>query len=214
MFAGIVEGTGKITALQKIPAGQRLIIQLGRLARGLRTGASVSINGVCLTAEQVKRGQVQFSVIPETLRKTNLGQLTVGSFVNIERGLKLGDTIDGHFVQGHVDAVGKVAKRLAGGQEFKLWIRTPSALRLYIAPRGAVAVNGVSLTVAEVKKDTLVVALIPMTLELTNLGQLEVGDNVNIEIDMMVRHVFHYLETTSRRRLTTQPKSALLQPRL
>lgn len=193
MFSGIVEGTGKITAIKKIPAGRRFIIQLGRFTRDLKAGASVSINGVCLTVEQIKRGQVQFLAIPETLRKTNLGQLTVGSFVNIERSLKLGDTISGHFVAGHVDGVGKITRRLADKKEYKLWIKVPVPLRPYIAPRGSVALNGVSLTVAEVKKDIFAVALIPLTLELTNLGQLELEDGVNIEIDLIARQIVHLL---------------------
>lgn len=193
MFAGIVVGTGKVVALEKISAGRRLIVALGRLSRGLKPGASVSVNGVCLTAERIKKDRVQFSVIPETLRKTNLGKLAMGSLVNIERSLRLGEAVDGHLVQGHVDGVGKVAKCLANAQEHKLWIAVPALLRPYIAPRGAVAVNGVSLTVAEVKKDNFSVALIPVTLELTNLGQLAVGDEVNIEADMMARQIVHYL---------------------
>lgn len=195
MFAGIIAGTGKIVAMKDIAAGKQLIIQLNRLGDGLVPGASVAVNGVCVTVERLKKSRAHFSVIPETLGKTNLGKLEVGNLVNIERSLKLGDTIDGHFVQGHVDGVGKVTKNIADHGEFKLWIRVPAKLIPYIAPRGSVAVNGVSLTVADVKKDVFVVALIPLTLELTNLGRLEVGDTVNIETDILARQIVHYLKT-------------------
>jgi riboflavin synthase len=134
-----------------------------------------------------------FDVITETLSKTNLGRLQVGSKVNLERSLRAGDRIDGHFVQGHVHDVGHLVERVATDKEFKLWIQPPDHLKVYIVPLGSVAVNGVSMTVAQVRPDAFALAVIPTTLERTNLGDLQVGDPINIETDILSRQLVHYL---------------------
>lgn len=194
MFSGIVEGTGTIISLTPQAGGLQLVIDIGVFSKGIKPGQSVAVDGVCLTVAQIKQSKCSFNVITETLSKTILGQLQVGAKVNIERSLKAGSRIDGHFVQGHVHGVGKVTERRATGTEFKLWITPAPELMRYIAPLGAIAVNGVSLTVAELKKDSFAVALIPTTLELTNLGELEVGRAANIETDSIARQVVHWLE--------------------
>lgn len=195
MFAGIVECTGEVLAVVPVPGGVRLTVGLGLVTEGVREGDSISVNGVCLTAAQLDGQRCTFNIITETLSKTNLGALAATHRVNLERSLRVGDRIDGHFVQGHVDGVGQVVRRLASEREFKLWIKAPTALEAYIVPRGSVAVNGVSMTVAEVHADGFAMALIPTTLERTNLGQLQVNSTVNIETDILGRQIVHYLQS-------------------
>lgn len=181
-------------AITAQPGGQRLVIALGALSRGLKAGHSVAINGVCLTAVAPRGQRVSFDLITETLRKTNLGQLKKGSKVNLERSLRLTDRLEGHFVQGHVQGVATLTKRLVTKKDFKLVFTLPQELLAYCAPLGCIAVNGVSLTIAAVDKRTFTVALIPTTLCLTNLGDLKVGDNANIETDLVARQLVHWLK--------------------
>ena len=195
MFSGIVECTGEVLAIDDFPGGKRLTVDLGTAGEGIRPGDSVSVNGVCLTAVTIDGRCCTFDVITETLSKTNLGTLQVGSHVNLERSLRAGDRIDGHFVQGHGHDVGHVVERIETPEEFKLWIRPPEHLKVYIVPLGSVAVNGVSMTVAEVRPDAFALAVIPTTLERTNLGELQVGDPVNIETDILCRQLVHYLQS-------------------
>jgi riboflavin synthase len=194
MFSGIVEGTAEVQSLNPQPGGVKLVIALGAMGEGLSSGQSVAVNGVCLTAVAPVGSGWSFDVITETLRKTNLGQLKVGSYVNIERSMRLGDGLEGHFVQGHVQAVGVLSKRLATDKDFQLTFTPPAAIMPYCAPLGCIAINGVSLTIAAVTPETFSVALIPTTLERTNLGQLKEGDTVNIETDILARQIVHYLQ--------------------
>lgn len=176
--------------------GARFLVDLGHLAKGLKAGQSVAVNGVCLTAVTPKGHRTSFDLISETLRKTNLGYLKAGDRINIERSLKLSDRLEGHLVQGHVQGVASLSKKIDTAKDFKLTFTPPAELMPYIAPLGCIAVNGVSLTVAAATKTTFTVALIPTTLKLTNLGSLEIGDVVNIETDIMARQLVHYLNTT------------------
>lgn len=193
MFSGIVERTGRVLVMQPQPGGARLSIDLGTSARGLKAGHSVAVNGVCLTAVAPRGSRISFDLITETLRKTNLGQLKKGGQVNIERSLRLTDRLEGHFVQGHVQGVATLTKRLVTKKDFKLTFTPPHELLAYCAPFGCIAVNGVSLTIAAVDKKTFTVALIPTTLRLTNLGDLKVGDKANIETDLIARQLVHWL---------------------
>ena len=195
MFAGIVEGTREITELKSQPDGASLGIDLNNLAEDVSVGDSVAVDGVCLTATQAAGTIIQFNVITETLRKTTLGGYKVGDNVNVERSLRAGDRIHGHFVQGHVFSTGKIVKREETAEDFKLWIEASEAMK-YVAPVGSIAINGVSLTVADVLEDMFSVALIPTTLELTNLGSLREGDIANLEPDMVARQVVQYLNST------------------
>ena len=195
MFSGIVECTGAVVSIEDFPGGKHLKIDLKTAAEDLKPGDSVAVNGVCLTAVEIEGPCCRFDVITETLSKTNLGKLTIGSKVNLERSLRAGDRIDGHFVQGHVHDVGHLIERIDSDEEFKLWIQPPAELSVYIAPLGSVAVNGVSMTVAEVRPDAFALALIPTTLERTNLGELQPGDPINIETDIISRQLVHYLES-------------------
>ncbi len=204
MFTGIVECTGTVVAVKDWPGGKRLKIDMAAAGEGLKHGDSVSVNGVCLTVVTAEGNCCWFDVITETLSKTNLGLLKPGSTVNLERSLRAGDRIDGHFVQGHVHGLGHVVERIVTDKEFKLWIRPDEKLKLYIVPLGSVAVNGVSMTVAEVRPDAFAMALIPTTLQRTNLGDLQVGEPVNIETDLLSRQIVHYLQCLGLDRLAEQ----------
>lgn len=194
MFSGIVEGMGEVIAIKPQTGGQRLILNIGVLGRGLKTGHSVAVNGVCLTTVTPRGPRVHFDLITETLRKTNLGQLKKGNKVNIERSLRLTDRLEGHFVQGHIQGVAALIKKIVTKKDFKLVFAPSKELLAYCAPLGCIAINGVSLTITEVSKKNLTVALIPTTLKLTNLGDLKVGDKVNIETDLIARQLVHWLK--------------------
>lgn len=193
MFSGIVEGTRLVTAITQRPDGLEFEIDLQDTAHDLAIGDSVAINGVCLTVIKQQGGKVSFHAMPETLRKTTMGELKVGDTVDVERSLRVGQTIDGHFVQGHIFATLPVTKRVESEKEFILWFDA-GQLAKYVAPLGSVAINGVSLTVAEKDGSEFSVSLIPITLERTNLRDLREGDLVNFEPDIIARQIVHFLE--------------------
>lgn len=200
MFTGIVAGIGTVVASGATSRdgtgalAHRVEIELGPLAEGLVTGASVAVNGACLTLA-ASRGTVGcFDVVPETWRRTTLSTLRPGESVNLERSLRVGDPLDGHFVQGHVEGVGVVDRVDRGAGEWKLWVRVEQALTPPIVPKGSIAVDGVSLTVIDVAGDTFSVALVPTTRERTILGRRRPGDRVNIETDILARLVLHRLQ--------------------
>lgn len=174
MFTGIVERKGRVAA-----AGRRLAVETGY--RNLAHGESVAVNGVCLTVARAEGPRAFFDVVPETLKKTNLGGLKRGDFVNLERALRAGDRLSGHLVQGHVDGTGVVARTSP-----LLRIETPLATEL--VPKGSVAVEGVSLTVVDAEPEAFTVALIPTTRRLTTLGRLRKGRRVNIELDILAKY--------------------------
>ncbi|MBW7906822.1 MAG: riboflavin synthase [Phycisphaerae bacterium] len=195
MFSGIVEGVGSVAAIDLSGAGgARLGLEMAGLHDGLTPGASVAVNGVCLTVVECLPPRCTFDVVPETLRRTNLGALRPGDRVNLERSLRLGDRIDGHFVQGHVEGVGTVRRVERGGGEWLVWTRAPAELLPCIVHKGSIAIDGTSLTVAEVRGDEFAVALIPTTLERTTLGRLAPGAAVNLETDIIARQVVRHLQ--------------------
>ena len=155
----------------------------------VRVGGSVAINGCCLTVVEAPPGEWAFEAGPETLRRTNLGELNEGSLVNLERSLAVGDLLGGHFVTGHVDGVGTVGRRDDDGDWTTMWFRYPAALAGQLASKGSIAVDGVSLTLVDVEADQFSVALIPHTLQVTTLGRRQVGDRVNLESDLLAKYV-------------------------
>lgn len=197
MFTGIVETTGAITLSRQSPGGRRLRVDVGAIARELSLGASVCVSGVCLTVAELPENAVEFDVIAETLDRSTLGAKGVGDRVNIERSLRVGDAIDGHFVQGHVDGVGVVDRVTASSREHVVWVRPDESVLPYIIPKGSVAIDGVSLTIAEVRDGAFSVALIPTTLERTTFAALTAGDRVNLESDIIARTVVHQLSRMS-----------------
>jgi riboflavin synthase len=195
MFTGIVEHAGKVVSIQ--PAGEKTLLQvdLGPVAGDCRAGDSISVAGVCLTLTGAPRkGVGSFEAVRETLSLTTLGALRPGSLVNLERALRVGDRLGGHFVQGHVDGVGTV--RASGGPEgaWLLGVAAPPAVLRCLVGKGSVGVDGVSLTVATLDAEGFTAALVPHTLERTTLGALRAGDRVNLEGDLLGKWVRRLME--------------------
>ncbi len=193
VFTGIVEKIGTITTVRSVPGGRHLALRAGAMAEQCALGASVCVSGVCLTVTTTAGDTIEFDVITETLRRSTLGSLSVGSYVNLERSLRVGDRLDGHFVQGHVDGTACVDRVVASPREHLVWLRADETLMLYVIPKGSVTLDGVSLTIADVDVGRFCVALIPTTLEQTTLGTLSAGDLVNVESDIIARTVVHRL---------------------
>jgi len=185
MFTGIVRELGTLEALQEDGSAVRLTVRAPETAEATVTGDSVSINGVCLTAVASADGEMMFDVVPETLRRSSLGRLEAGAAVNVEPALRAGEPLGGHLVQGHVDGVGRVLRADEEGLEIAA---TPEILR-YCVEKGSITVEGVSLTIASLGDDSFTVALIPRTREITTLGALTAGDEVNLEVDVIAKHV-------------------------
>jgi riboflavin synthase len=189
MFTGIVEEAGRV---EKIKAGKRsteLSVRAPGIGRSLRIGNSVAVNGACLTVVGKKRGALQFDVLVETLRRTNLEFAHSGSLVNLERPLRADAQLDGHFVLGHVDGRGKVRRWERVGKDYVLEIAAPASVMKYVIEKGSVAVDGISLTVAGMGRDWFRVWIIPHTREITNLSSRRVGDLVNLEADVLGKYV-------------------------
>jgi riboflavin synthase len=185
MFTGIVRERGRVASMQQEPEGVRLEIAAPATAAQLGVGDSVSISGACLTATAVANGTFSVTAVPETLSRTTLGGLAAGDEVNLEPALHAGDALGGHFVQGHVDAVG----RIGSVEDGRFWVEAAPAILRYCVEKGSITVDGVSLTIAGLRDDAFEVALIPHTLEVTTLGALEPGDQVNLEVDVLAKYV-------------------------
>ncbi len=191
MFTGLVETQGTIARLLPEGPGLRLTITCELIAADVKLGDSIAVNGCCLTVVSISAAEqtFDFEAGSETLSRTNLGRLQVGSRVNLERSLQVGDRLGGHLVTGHIDALGTLAQRKQEGEWAFLWFQVPPALTKQMASKGSVAVDGVSLTLVEVTDDRFSVALIPHTLAVTTLGALQLGDPVNIETDLLAKYV-------------------------
>jgi riboflavin synthase len=181
MFTGIVRELGTVDAFN----GSRLVIAAKETAAAAAVGDSVAVAGVCLTVVEAQEGRLAFDVVPETLARTALGRLEPRSEVNLEPSLRVGDQLGGHVVQGHVDAVGRVRSVAPEGESHRVWIDAPETVVRYCIEKGSIAVDGVSLTVAAFDDEGFEVALIPHTLEVTTLGRLESGSEVNLEADVL-----------------------------
>ena len=197
MFTGIIDGIGMVTYILKSKSGAEVIIRvrLGKFGRGLKKGDSVCINGACLTATKLSRGEAEFEMVSETIRRTNLGQTKPGEMVNIERSLKVGDRLEGHFVLGHVDGTGVIDDIQKMSSETTIWIKLDERLTKSLAPKGSIAVDGVSLTLVGVEGDRISISLIPHTLKVTTLGMKRRGDRVNIETDILAKYVMTNLQS-------------------
>jgi riboflavin synthase len=189
VFTGIVRELGTVDSIDGGEEGVRLVLIAPHSAPETEIGASIALNGCCLTAETVEGDRIAFQAVPETLRRTSLGRLRPGDRVNVEPAVRAGDPLGGHYVQGHVDAVGRVQSVEAEGVGLRVWIEAPAEVLRYCAPKGSVAVEGVSLTIAEVAEDAFGVALIPHTLAATTLAQLVPGWDVNLEADVLAKYV-------------------------
>ncbi|MDE2079213.1 MAG: riboflavin synthase [Patescibacteria group bacterium] len=190
MFTGIIQKTAEVASVTAMD-GMRVVAVTKPAGWKLAKGQSVSIDGVCSTVTRAGAREFSVAYMPETLEKTTMGALARGSIVNLERPLRMSDFVDGHLVLGHVDARARIASVRARGASRELAIELPPALARYAAPRGSIALNGVSLTIARAAGTRVVVALIPFTLAHTNLRKLRKGDSVNVEADVLARYVLH-----------------------
>src|SRR5919204_703043 len=193
MFTGLVEAVGEVVELKPTSAGARLRVATA-LAEELRPGDSIAVNGVCLTVILAEGGELHADVGPETIRVTTLGRLVRGSRVNLERPLRADSRFGGHFVQGHVDAIGHVEELRPDADFHWLTVSFPSLLAPYIVHKGSIAVDGISLTVAGLGTDRFDVQVVPYTMSHTNLGALQIRDRVNLECDMVGKYVVRAAE--------------------
>jgi len=193
MFTGIVQGRGEIVSIESGNEITTLRIRVPS-TEGLAIGASISIDGVCLTATEFAEGIVSFDVIPETLEKTTLGELEVGGLVNVERSLRYGDEVGGHLLSGHIIGRGLISKADRVGDGAQYTILSPPDVRKYIVSKGYVGIDGISLTIGDVHDDGFDLHLIPETLRLTTLGEKQVGDAVNLEIDSTTMMIVETVE--------------------
>ena len=198
MFTGLVQSLSEVADIVAEPPGVRLVIREPRFAATAQIGDSIAINGCCLTVVEIKGDQLSFQAGEETLSRTNLGELLPGAVVNLEQSLRAGDAIGGHYVTGHIDAVGTVDSRHDNADWCTMKFRAPAAQLAQMASKGSVAVDGVSLTLVDVESDRFSVALIPHTLTVTTLGQRKVGSRVNIETDVLAKYVERQLKLSSR----------------
>ena len=189
MFTGIVEVVGRIAAVTEVTAGRRVVVEAKNFFRGAKLGDSISVNGVCLTAVKISADQFAADISAETLRATTAGRWRAGTRVNLEPALKASKPLGGHLVSGHVDGVAKVISIVRQGGSRRMRFEAPRALSRYIARKGSVCVDGVSLTVNEVARSSFDLMIIPHTLNHTTLGALEVGAPVNLEVDLVARYL-------------------------
>ena len=189
MFTGLIRERGVVAETNGAAEGVRLVVSAPETAATTHTGDSVAVDGACLTAVDVRDGTLAFDAVRETLARTTIGDLRAGSPVNLEPALQAGEQLGGHYVQGHVDGVGTVRSREEEGDGARVWIDAPRELLAYVVEKGSIAVQGVSLTVAGIDDDGFAVALIPHTLAVTTLGELNAGDRVNLETDVLAKYV-------------------------
>jgi len=185
MFTGIVRELGSVEAVEEAEDGIRLRVRAPETAGGTRVGDSIAVDGVCLTAVAVKDGMIAFDIVAETLRRSTLRRLRPSVGINVEPALQVGDPVGGHFVQGHVDGVGRVRRVTGEGLE----IEAPPEIMRYCVEKGSIAVEGVSLTIAALEDGAFTVALVPHTKEVTTLGGVSEGDDLNLEVDMLAKYV-------------------------
>ena len=190
MFTGIIEELGTVAAVETRAAGSRLTVRCSTVMEDLREGASIAVNGVCLTAVSLRPDSFAADLAPETLHRSNLGDLRVGSRVNLERPLSPSGRLSGHIVQGHVDGTGELVSLDAlGGENWWLRIRVPAELDAFLVYKGSIAIDGISLTVAALEADVLSVTIIPHTYRNTTLAGYRPGARLNLECDILAKHV-------------------------
>jgi riboflavin synthase len=199
VFTGLIREVGSVAAVDGGPDGVRLTIDAPATARDARLGDSIALSGVCLTVVERSDGRLAFDAVPETLARSSLQTLEPGSRVNVEPALRAGEPLGGHYVQGHVDGVGEIRSVEPEGDGRRIWVDAPAELMRYVVEKGSVAVEGTSLTVAGLDAGGFAVALIPHTLEETTLGDLEPGDPVNLEADVLAKYVEKLLAHESAR---------------
>ncbi len=199
MFSGIVREVGKIVAADGGAEGLALVVEASETAARLEVGDSISINGVCLTAESIEDALVSLHAVPETLARSTLGRLSVGDPVNVEPAVRAGDPLGGHYVQGHVDAMGRVQSVETEGDGLRVFVEAPPDVLRYCVEKGSITIDGVALTVGELGAEGFAVALVPHTLAATTLSALSSGQEVNLEADVLAKYVERLLEARGLR---------------
>ena len=201
MFTGLIEEIGEVKSLSRIAVG-KLVVKSSKIAGEVGIGDSVSINGVCLTVTSTGNGEMSFDAVPETISRSNLADLDPGDKVNLETSLKAGKPICGHFVQGHVDAVGAVESIRSVGDSWMIFVAAPEQVMRYVVEKGSIAVDGISLTVASCDDKGFAVAVIPHTLSATNLHTRKPGDKVNLEADIIGKYVEKFVGERGKKGVT------------
>ncbi|TMQ69721.1 MAG: riboflavin synthase [Candidatus Eisenbacteria bacterium] len=194
MFTGLVEEMGSVRRIEERPAGRRLWIAAQRVLADAAVGHSVAVNGCCLTVTDLQPDGFAVEVVPETLRRTTLGHVAAGDPVNLERSLRFDQRLGGHLVQGHVDGLGEVRAVAPEGDGRRITIDLPQELAPFVAEKGSIAIDGISLTVAAVTGSRCEIALVPHTLAVTNAGRWMAGVRVNVEIDLLARYLARLLQ--------------------
>jgi riboflavin synthase len=189
MFTGIVRERGRVVTLDGGPDGLRIEVEAPQTAAEARPGDSVSLSGCCLTVTHVENGRLSFDAVLETLSRSTFVHLTEGDEINLEPALRAGEPLGGHYVQGHVDSIGRVASVEPEGGSRRVWIEAPEDVLRYCVEKGSITVDGVSLTITELAPGSFCVALVPFTLEQTTLGALAPGAEVNVEVDVLAKYV-------------------------
>jgi len=210
MFTGLIQETGRIVSVRKLAAQAqssaqtRITVAAPGIPSELKTGDSVAVSGVCLTAVEILDGQFSADLAAETLQRTSLGRLQPGSLVNLELPARAQDRLGGHVVQGHVDGVGRIFSlaRIKGSNDWRLAIEIPNEISRYVVPQGSITVEGISLTVAQISNNRVEIAIIPHTYQSTNLHALQGGDPVNIEVDVLAKYAEKMAGGKSTMRLT------------
>lgn len=208
MFTGLIQQIGEVSKVRRLPvkdgASSTRITVITSLASRLKTGDSIAVSGVCLTALAIAKKQFSADLARETLERTSLGHLEAGALVNLELPARAQDRLGGHVVQGHVDGVGKLLslERIAGAEDWRLSVEVPSEIARYIVPQGSIAIEGISLTIAAIEDRRVEIAIIPHTYRVTNIHTLKAGDSVNIEVDVLAK----YAEKLARTKPVSQLK--------
>ncbi len=194
MFTGLIEEIGNVNAIQSIAGGKRIVIEASKILHDLKVDDSIAINGVCLTVVKVNSNVFQVEAVGATLEKTTIGNLKLSETVNLERAMRLSDRLGGHFVQGHVNDTGKIKKTIKLGENYTLEVQLPEQLMKYVIPEGSIAIDGISLTVAEIKNAVIKLSIIPHTWKNTTIMTKKPGDKVNVEVDFLARHLENFIK--------------------
>jgi riboflavin synthase len=194
MFTGIIKALGVLESLQQSPEGGRMVVRAPEVAPRLRVSDSIAVNGCCLTVVAGDAGTFSMDLSGETLRRTSFGEMPPGTQVNLESPLKAGDDFGGHFVQGHVDGIGRVTRLAPEGDNWWLSVRLPEECHRYAAMKGSIALDGISLTIAGWHDGIVDIAVIPYTYEVTNVRHMRLGDAVNVEMDCLAKYVERLLD--------------------